>query len=238
MGISDLATVNAALNATASVLIGSGFYFIKKKNIPAHKACMIAAMVVSAVFLTSYLILPLQSPQRAVYEAGLDSQCLLSSALDAYGFSRGCFADGIEDGLSGPQRTFGSHVRIARWSFPIWMYVSVTGVVVYLMPVPLIYSGWRRLQRKQSVEEELVGPVRLGARKGSPVRTAQAFPSPLSHPRRHLHSRALSAPKPNRCATARRNRTKQSYRRRLDAESRTSVKKEIGSFGHAEGQGF
>src|SRR5881628_3326866 len=56
IGISDLATVNAGLNATAAVLIGTGFYFIKQKNIRAHKVCMIAALAVSAIFLTSYLI--------------------------------------------------------------------------------------------------------------------------------------------------------------------------------------
>src|SRR5262249_58541568 len=56
IGIADLATVNAGLNATAAVFIASGFYFIKQKNIQAHKVCMVAAMAVSALFLTSYLI--------------------------------------------------------------------------------------------------------------------------------------------------------------------------------------
>src|SRR5215471_833504 len=56
MQVSDLATVNAALNGTSAVLIGSGFYFIKQKNIQAHKVCMVAAVIVSSLFLTSYLI--------------------------------------------------------------------------------------------------------------------------------------------------------------------------------------
>src|SRR5437867_7360412 len=55
IGISDLPAVNASLNFTAAVLIGAGFYFIKQKNIRAHKVCMVAAMAVSAVFLASYL---------------------------------------------------------------------------------------------------------------------------------------------------------------------------------------
>ena len=55
IGIADLATVNAGLNASAAVLIGAGFYFIKQRNIPAHRACMLAAMAVSSLFLVSYL---------------------------------------------------------------------------------------------------------------------------------------------------------------------------------------
>src|SRR5690349_4641312 len=56
MSLSDLPALNAILNFTAAVLIGAGFYFIKKKNIQLHKTCMIAALVVSSLFLTSYLI--------------------------------------------------------------------------------------------------------------------------------------------------------------------------------------
>src|SRR2546427_9192723 len=55
IAVSDLPAVNAALNATAAILIGAGVYFIKRKNIPAHKACMVAALAVSTLFLTSYL---------------------------------------------------------------------------------------------------------------------------------------------------------------------------------------
>src|SRR2546426_12765388 len=56
IGIADLPAVNAVLNFTAALLVGSGFYFIKRKNIHAHKLCMVAALGVSALFLTSYLV--------------------------------------------------------------------------------------------------------------------------------------------------------------------------------------
>src|SRR5438093_1117345 len=56
IGITDLPAVNASLNLTAAILIGAGFYFIKRKNIHAHKVCMITALAVSALFLTSYLV--------------------------------------------------------------------------------------------------------------------------------------------------------------------------------------
>ena len=133
IGITDLPTVNAALNATAACLIGAGFYFIKQKNIRAHKACMVAALAVSAAFLTSYLVYHYNVGSvrftklgwiRGVYFPLLISHTILAAA-----------------GLPLVLRTvflafkvrFANHVRIAKWTFPVWMYVSVTGVLVYLM---------------------------------------------------------------------------------------------------------
>lgn len=133
IGIADLATVNAGLNATAAILIGSGFYFIKRKNIPAHRWCMIAAMVVSTVFLTSYLIyhynvgsvrFTKQGWIRNVYFPLLLTHTVLAAVVVPM-VLRTVF-------LAAKGR-FGQHMRIARWTFPVWMYVSVTGVIVYLM---------------------------------------------------------------------------------------------------------
>jgi len=133
IGIADLATVNAVLNATAAVLIGSGFYFIKQKNIPAHRMCMIAAMAVSAVFLTSYLIyhynvgsvrFTKQGWIRNVYFPLLLTHTVLAAIVVPM-VLRTVF-------LAAKGR-FRQHVRIARWTFPVWMYVSITGVIVYLM---------------------------------------------------------------------------------------------------------
>ena len=133
IGIADLATVNAGLNATAAVLIGTGFYFIKNKNVQAHKACMTAAMVVSAIFLASYLIyhynvgsvrFSRQGWIRNVYFPLLLTHTVLAAVVLPMVLRTVFLA------LKG---RFGNHVRIARWTFPIWMYVSVTGVVVYWM---------------------------------------------------------------------------------------------------------
>jgi putative membrane protein len=133
IGLSDLPTVNAALNATAAVLIGIGFYFIKQKNIRAHKVCMVAALAVSGLFLTSYLFyhynvgsvrFTKQGWIRNVYFPLLLSHTVLAALVlpmvlrTTYLAFRNRFVD---------------HVRIARWTFPTWMYVSITGVVVYLM---------------------------------------------------------------------------------------------------------
>ena len=133
MSLADLPTVNAALNATSAILVGSGFYFIRKKDIRAHKVCMIAAFGVSVVFLTSYLVyhynvgsvrFTKQGWPRSVYFPLLISHTILAAAIvplvlrTAY--------------LALKNRLF-EHKRIARWTFPIWLYVSITGVVVYLM---------------------------------------------------------------------------------------------------------
>lgn len=133
IGISDLASVNAGLNATAAVLMGTGFYFIKRKNIQAHKVCMVAAMVVSAAFLISYLIyhynvgsvrFTKQGWIRNVYFPLLLTHTVLAVVVLPMVLRTAFLA------LKG---RFQNHVRIARWTFPVWMYVSVTGVIVYLM---------------------------------------------------------------------------------------------------------
>src|SRR5438132_1366583 len=138
IGISDLATVNAGLNATAAVLIGTGFYFIKQKNIRAHKVCMVAAMVVSAVFLASYLTyhynvgsVRFTKPGwiRDVYFPLLVTHTILAAVVLPLVLRTAFLAFKCR---------FANHIRIAKWTFPTWMYVSITGVVVYLM----LYHLW------------------------------------------------------------------------------------------------
>jgi uncharacterized membrane protein YozB (DUF420 family) len=133
MKISDLATVNAVLNGTAAVLIGSGFYFIKQKNIRAHKACMVAAVIVSSLFLTSYLIyhynvrlvrFTKQGWIRDIYYPLLLTHTVLAVVT---------LPMVLRTLFLAVKGRFQKHVRIARWTFPVWMYVSITGVIVYLM---------------------------------------------------------------------------------------------------------
>ena len=133
MGISDLPLLNASLNATSAVLLTTGYILIKRGNVRRHKAMMISACVVSTLFLTSYVIYHANAgstpfagrgPIRFVYFAILLTHVLLAAAivpLVLVTLARGLRA------------RFDAHVRIARWTFPIWLYVSVTGVLVYLM---------------------------------------------------------------------------------------------------------
>jgi uncharacterized membrane protein YozB (DUF420 family) len=133
MTISDLPALNATLNAIAATLLATGWVFIKRGRIAQHRACMIAAFTTSAIFLVSYVIYHAnvgsrpfsgQGPIRLVYFAILITHIVLAAAilpLSIVTLSRGLAA------------RYDRHVRIARWTLPIWLYVSVTGVVVYLM---------------------------------------------------------------------------------------------------------
>src|SRR5262245_12295013 len=133
MTVSDLPALNASLNLTAAILIGAGFFFIKRKNIRAHKACMIAALVVSTAFLTSYLVyhynvgtvhFTKQGWLRSVYFPLLLTHTVLAAVVAPMALRTAYLA--LSD-------RFKAHVSIARWTFPVWVYVSITGVVVYIM---------------------------------------------------------------------------------------------------------
>jgi len=133
VSLSDLPALNATLNATSAVLLMSGHAFIRRGYVRRHRAAMISACVVSALFLTSYVIYHVNigskpfsghGPIRLVYFSILLTHVLLAVAVPPLALitlSRGLRA------------RFDRHVAIARWTFPIWMYVSVTGVIVYLM---------------------------------------------------------------------------------------------------------
>ena len=133
MHISDLPAVNATLNATSACLLSAGYVFMKKRRIPAHRACMIAAFTTSCAFLVSYLVyhthvgskpFPGHGPVRLVYFAILVSHVLLAAVIVPLALVT------LRRGL---RMDVGRHRRIARWTWPLWMYVSVTGVVIYLM---------------------------------------------------------------------------------------------------------
>ena len=133
MTISDLPAVNATLNATAAVLLAIGWILIRRGRYRAHRAVMIAAFCTSILFLISYLVyhahigskhFPGQGAVRVVYFGILISHTLLAAAivpLVLITLSRGLSA------------RYDRHRAIARWTLPLWMYVSVTGVVVYFM---------------------------------------------------------------------------------------------------------
>jgi putative membrane protein len=128
-----LPTVNAALNAAATVLLVAGFVLIKRGRELAHKRAMLAAFVVSMMFLACYLAYHAQAghvkfggpePVRSIYLAILGSHVLLAATVP---FLAGATLYlGLRDRRAG-------HRRLAVWTFPIWLYVSVTGVVIYVM---------------------------------------------------------------------------------------------------------
>jgi putative membrane protein len=133
MPITDLPHLNAALNALSGVLLVIGFVFIKAKRISAHRRCMIGAFVASSLFLISYVVyhaqigskpFPGTGRLRAVYFSILIPHVILAAAvlpLAIITLRRGLKMD------------VARHRRIAKITLPIWLFVSVSGVVVYLM---------------------------------------------------------------------------------------------------------
>src|SRR5213592_634986 len=104
IAVSDLPAVNAALNATAAILIGAGVYFIKRKNIPAHKACMVAALAVSILFLTSYLSYHYNVGNVRFTKQGWIRNVYFSSAYIAHDSGLADSANDSANGFSGVQR--------------------------------------------------------------------------------------------------------------------------------------
>jgi uncharacterized membrane protein YozB (DUF420 family) len=128
-----LPTLNAALNTLSAALLVTGFFYIRSKNRRAHKACMLAALGCSTLFLICYLLYHYQVGSvpfkgqgwiRPVYFAILLTHTILAAAVVPLVLVT------VTRGL---RERFDAHRRIARWTFPVWLYVSVTGVVVYWM---------------------------------------------------------------------------------------------------------
>jgi putative membrane protein len=129
--------VNASLNALATVLLVAGFVLIKQRRETAHKWTMLACFGVSVLFLASYLTYHYQlegvskkfpsyppTAVRYTYYGILLTHVILAAAVPVLAIAT------IYLGLSDKRR---AHRRLAKWTFPIWLYVSVTGVIVYLM---------------------------------------------------------------------------------------------------------
>ncbi len=139
MSITDLPAVNATLNGLSAIFLALGFIFIKRGNKIAHRNCMIAAFITSAVFLGCYLTYHgylawvlhrgptrfLNPPAwRPVYLTILLTHTVLAVVVVPLVFMT----------LGRARRQdFEAHKKIARWTWPIWMYVSVTGVVIYFL---------------------------------------------------------------------------------------------------------
>jgi len=133
ISLTQLPTLNAALNSLSAVFLFAGFLFIKSGNRKAHRACMLTAFVCSMLFLISYLIYHYQVGSvgfkgqgwlRPVYFAILITHTILAAAVPPLALIT------LNRAL---RERIDAHRRIARWTLPIWLYVSVTGVVVYLM---------------------------------------------------------------------------------------------------------
>ena len=131
---SALPTVNALLNLTSAVILAIGFYQIKRRrNWRAHRLAMLSATVVSALFLTSYLIYHAQAGSKPYGGEGV-LRLIYFLILIPHVILAGVNVPIILVTLWRAWRSpFNKHPKIARYTFPLWMYVSVTGVLVYVM---------------------------------------------------------------------------------------------------------
>jgi uncharacterized membrane protein YozB (DUF420 family) len=133
MQIADLPALNATLNGISAILLTTGYVLIRRGRRELHKRCMLAALTTSALFLVSYVVyhlnigsrpFPGRGAIRVIYFAILITHVVLAAAILPLALTtaaRGLFEQ------------YDRHVRLARWTLPIWLYVSVTGVVIYLM---------------------------------------------------------------------------------------------------------
>jgi len=127
------ATVDAVLNAASAVFLALGFFFVRHKNIQAHKTCMLSAVATSTAFLACYLTYHYfhgvtrfrgEGAVRGAYFALLGSHTVLAAVIVPLVMVT------LYRAL---RQRFPQHKRIARWTLPLWLYVSVTGVLVYWM---------------------------------------------------------------------------------------------------------
>lgn len=132
-GVAALPALNASLNASSALLLAAGYVFIRRRRIAAHRACMLAAASVSTAFLVSYVVYhwlagsrPFtgQGWMRAVYFPVLITHVVLAAGMVPFVLTT------LYRALAGD---FVRHARLARWTLPVWLYVSVSGVAVYWM---------------------------------------------------------------------------------------------------------
>jgi putative membrane protein len=139
MSPADLPPVNAALNALSAILLGLGHHFIRQRNVEAHRRCMVSAFVTSVLFLVCYITYhtylayvlhkgptTFREPAgfRPIYLFILITHTILALVVVPLAIVT------LRRGLQG---RFEAHRKIARWTWPVWMYVSVTGVIIYVL---------------------------------------------------------------------------------------------------------
>jgi uncharacterized membrane protein YozB (DUF420 family) len=131
--VHDLPAVNASLNALSGLLLLAGYALIRARRIEMHRRCMLAAFITSSLFLVSYVVYHAQVGSvrftregfvRPLYFTILITHVVLAAAVVPLALVT------VSRGL---QARYPQHVRAARWTLPIWLYVSATGVLVYIL---------------------------------------------------------------------------------------------------------
>ncbi|HEY5619055.1 MAG TPA: DUF420 domain-containing protein [Vicinamibacterales bacterium] len=133
MQITDLPALNAILNGTAAALLSVGYVQIRRGRTEAHKRCMLAALATSALFLISYVVYHANVGSRPFPGSGIVRAAYFTILVTHVVLAAAILPLALITASRGLRAQFDRHVRIARWTLPLWIYVSVTGVVIYLM---------------------------------------------------------------------------------------------------------
>ena len=131
--LNHLPALNAILNATAAVFLSVGYVQIRRGRIEVHKRFMLAALTTSALFLISYLVYHANTGSRPFPGGGVVRLAYFTILITHVVLAAVILPLALITASRGLRAQYDRHVRIARWTLPLWIYVSVTGVVIYLM---------------------------------------------------------------------------------------------------------
>jgi uncharacterized membrane protein YozB (DUF420 family) len=129
----DLPAINASLNATSCVFLVTGYVLIRARRIAQHRACMLAALTTSALFLICYVVYHAQVGSVRFPRYGFVRPVYFTILITHVTLAVTVLPLAIVTAARGLRGDYVRHRRIARWTFPIWVYVSVTGVLVYVL---------------------------------------------------------------------------------------------------------
>jgi uncharacterized membrane protein YozB (DUF420 family) len=129
----DLPALNATLNATSAILLTTAWFLIRARRIAAHRRCMIAAFVTSSLFLVSYVVYHAQAGSKPYPGTGLMRAIYFTILIPHVVLAAAVVPLAIVTLRRGLRRDDARHRRLARITLPIWLFVSVTGVAVYVM---------------------------------------------------------------------------------------------------------
>jgi len=133
ISITDLPALNASLNAISAIFLTIGYLLIRRRRRDLHKKCMLAALVASTAFLTSYVIYHANTGSRPFPGHGAIRFAYFTILITHVVLAATILPLALTTTARGLRAQYARHVKVARWTLPIWLYVSVTGVVIYLM---------------------------------------------------------------------------------------------------------
>jgi putative membrane protein len=133
MGVSDLPAVNACLNSASTILLTTGYILIRRKRQNAHRNCMIGALVTSTLFLACYLYYHAHAGRTVFANPAWFKPIYLTILLTHTVLAVVIVPMIVLTVVPALRQRFDRHRKIARWTWPLWMYVSVTGVIIYFL---------------------------------------------------------------------------------------------------------